>query len=55
MEVYRSNIGNFLGNTVSDATGIFCAGYIEAVSNRMGLPTPNLTPHQWNTTRVIYI
>jgi len=41
-----------LGNTISDVCGIGLAGYVEAISEKLGLPVPNLTPAQAVHTRV---
>lgn len=41
-----------LGNLVSDLAGLGLAGYVEALSSRLGLPIPDLTPKQadmWQT------
>ncbi|XP_072007322.1 transmembrane protein 65 isoform X1 [Engystomops pustulosus] len=41
-----------LGNLVSDLAGLGLAGYVEAISSRLGLPIPDLTPKQadmWQT------
>ncbi|MEE6463178.1 hypothetical protein FKM82_005806 [Ascaphus truei] len=41
-----------LGNLVSDLAGLGLAGYVEAISSRLGLPSPDLTPKQadmWQT------
>ncbi|XP_056378693.1 transmembrane protein 65 [Hyla sarda] len=41
-----------LGNLVSDIAGLGLAGYVEAISSRLGLPIPDLTPKQadmWQT------
>ncbi|XP_069813223.1 transmembrane protein 65 isoform X1 [Dendropsophus ebraccatus] len=41
-----------LGNLVSDLAGLGLAGYVEAISSRLGLPNPDLTPKQadmWQT------
>ncbi|XP_066435016.1 transmembrane protein 65 [Eleutherodactylus coqui] len=35
-----------LGNLVSDLAGLGLAGYVEAISSRLGLPSPDLTPKQ---------
>lgn len=40
------------GNTISDVCGIGLAGYVEIWSQRLGLPTPMLTPAQANHARV---
>ncbi|CAH2285871.1 Transmembrane 65 [Pelobates cultripes] len=41
-----------LGNLVSDLAGLGLAGYVEAISSRLGLPIPDLNPKQadmWQT------
>lgn len=41
-----------LGNLVSDLAGLGLAGYVEAISSRLGLPIPDLSPKQadmWQT------
>lgn len=41
-----------LGNLVSDLAGLGLAGYVEAISSRLGLPNPDLSPKQadmWQT------
>ncbi|XP_018417720.1 PREDICTED: transmembrane protein 65 [Nanorana parkeri] len=41
-----------LGNLVSDLAGLGLAGYVEAISSRLGLPSPDLSPKQadmWQT------
>ncbi|XP_068094105.1 transmembrane protein 65 isoform X2 [Hyperolius riggenbachi] len=35
-----------LGNLVSDLAGLGLAGYVEAISSRLGLPIPDLSPKQ---------
>ncbi|XP_044149495.1 transmembrane protein 65 isoform X2 [Bufo gargarizans] len=35
-----------LGNLVSDIAGLGLAGYVEAISSRLGVPIPDLTPKQ---------
>eukprot|EP00008_Paramoeba_atlantica_P008063 CAMPEP_0201499628 /NCGR_PEP_ID=MMETSP0151_2-20130828/77065_1 /ASSEMBLY_ACC=CAM_ASM_000257 /TAXON_ID=200890 /ORGANISM="Paramoeba atlantica, Strain 621/1 / CCAP 1560/9" /LENGTH=160 /DNA_ID=CAMNT_0047892119 /DNA_START=592 /DNA_END=1070 /DNA_ORIENTATION=+ len=41
-----------LGNLLSDVCGVGFGGAIEAASQKLGLPSPNLTPSQFRMTRV---
>jgi len=41
-----------LGNTLSDAAGIFAGGWIEYAATRMGVPVPDLTRQEEDTFRV---
>jgi len=40
-----------LGNTLSDAAGIFAGGWIEYAATRMGVPVPDLTRQEEDTFR----